>query len=164
MNAAACCDVGHVSHHDGRGHWECDIHRPPEVQAVWVEVDVLRGRRVILHDALVLRPEEVFDPAHLAPVGRAAIERDADVLPAAAVLATGDDLQLCSGWPHENEAAGQTVARVAAQSAVADTACFQLFGHVSPHCSLQGILIERGSSGRPAVVILTDMPHSHSIM
>nr|DAQ18397.1 MAG TPA: hypothetical protein [Caudoviricetes sp.] len=62
------------------------IYRSPQVQAVRMVIDILRLRRVELHNALVLTEKHILNRAHLVPC-RAALAlcragRDANVLPA----------------------------------------------------------------------------------
>lgn len=55
------------------------------MQAVFMVVDVLALRRVVLHAAILGVPEQVFDEAHLLPGWGAVWQGHADVFPSSSV-------------------------------------------------------------------------------
>ena len=54
----------------------------PKVQAVRVEVDIFIFRRMKLHNAFILAPEDILDPAHLFLCWAAVAQAHTDVFPA----------------------------------------------------------------------------------
>jgi hypothetical protein len=61
------------------------------MQTVRVNVDMLRSRRVKLHHAFLVPPEQLPDAAHFLPRRRAALMGHADMLPAVFLIAAAAD-------------------------------------------------------------------------
>jgi hypothetical protein len=47
--------------------WDCKFDRSPEVQAIWISVDIAPSWRMKLNDAIIEIPKEIFDETHFFP-------------------------------------------------------------------------------------------------
>jgi hypothetical protein len=116
------------NHPCGRG-WQVNATLPPQVQAIWMHVNIVPFWRMVLDNAIVFVPKHIFDSDHFIPIWRSHWKANADMLPSFTIGC--DDIEIAALTMENWHSECTVVAMVfrACHSPTCDPIQFRYFEH-----------------------------------